>query len=234
VIVDPATILSSVRPYKACYGSPASFGVICDFPFSKSPNRPALRASHFVESAISFSNIWLLTMPIIPIGLDDETSALEDKIGPPPAKHSLMHFEFKMPFSELLTQGFFDMGHLCRGMSLEPVLAKLFTNIGSLKGRFPRLSECWIKPLFSYLFGAGNSSFWMGLPPRFLKCPHFLEGSWLCLITKSRLTQRLSMFGMAGLPISLHRIAHLKASLRRYNFSFLCHASSINQVGLHV
>jgi len=79
----------------------------------KPPDRPTFNRSGFGETNIT-SSYFRERMPIITVGLDNQSSRLEHKVGLPPPEHGSMHLEAKPTLFELIKQHPFNRSHRSR------------------------------------------------------------------------------------------------------------------------
>jgi len=134
-----------------------------DFPFTEAPDRPTFGMGEFVESGIR-SDMFGEAMPVVTVGLDNQSGLLKHKVRLEASKHRLMHLKLQTPLLELVVQEALDGSHCCREVLVQSVLAMFFSCFGTYRSVKVRLAHSLSVfrggPLFAYSPGYSLSRLW--------------------------------------------------------------------------
>lgn len=101
--------------HKTSDSTSAGDSVHVNLAFPKAPDRPALSSGELSKCGILFTGFGG-AMPIVAIGLDDQSCILEYEVRLEAAKHRLVHLEVESPFLEFVIEKALDRSHFGRKM----------------------------------------------------------------------------------------------------------------------
>lgn len=187
----------SVIPNESAYGASAFGGIGPDRSFSKSPYSPAVRYRSCIELKVT-PDLLGSSVPVVSVGLHDQFSLREQKVGLPAAKHSGMHIEFQSPLFEFIIKHDFNRRRPLRKSLLKTALPHLLPEFWrrASKRRLSRFLPSFIRPHLAFSSSQFGSCFFRD-DPASVNFPGCLNG-------------------LGRWPLSLLRSAHPGSRFRRH------------------
>ena len=110
---------------KSSHRSTAGRGVPPNLLFAESSDRPSSKTSLLIESGISLFVEPSLTVPEVPVGLDNQPGLLKHKVGLEASEHRLVHFELQPTPFKFVKKQHLNRCHLFREVLVQSGLTYL-------------------------------------------------------------------------------------------------------------